>query len=306
MAYKVAIDCGHGMFTSGKQSCKLTENLYIDGKLVKKKGSIIKENEFNRLVGTSLGNALKRCGVEVTYVSDMTGKVDVALSTRVTRANQSKADVFISCHYNAIGLCASWQTKCQGLLVLKTINCSSKTHTLCDKIHTELKGNYKHSYGVGYDTKWSGFTLAVLRGTNMPATLIEYGFMDYKAEALKMVDPKWYNKLAEDTCKGICKYFNISYKSPQEEVKKEETTAKKENTFYRVVTGSYLSREGAESERESLKKLGYGAFLIPFVKEGKTYLRVIALSTTVKKEAESVVSKLKTQGYSPFISMYII
>ena len=38
MSYKVSIDAGHGLKTSGKQSCKLTEDLYIDGKLVKKKG----------------------------------------------------------------------------------------------------------------------------------------------------------------------------------------------------------------------------------------------------------------------------
>ena len=46
--YLVAIDAGHGMHTEGKQSVPMSKNLYIDGELVRKKGKIIKENEWNR------------------------------------------------------------------------------------------------------------------------------------------------------------------------------------------------------------------------------------------------------------------
>ena len=213
MSYKVSIDAGHGIRTQGKQSCKLTEDLYIDGKLVKKKGQVIKENEFNTLCAKALASALQRQGIQTKFVNDITGNTDTALSARAQRANSWGSDIHISCHYNAIGSCTSWQTKCHGVLVLKTANCSSKSTTLANKVHAAIRNNYSHSYGVGVDKDWSGFTLAILRQTNMPAILIEYGFMDYKEEALKMLNPKWYIKLAEDTCKGICNYFGITYKA---------------------------------------------------------------------------------------------
>ena len=213
MSYKVSIDAGHSKNTQGKQSCKLTEDLYIDGKLVRKKGQVIKENEFNTLCAKALASALQRQGIQTKFVNDITGNTDTALSARAQRANSWGSDIHISCHYNAIGSCASWQTKCHGVLVLKTANCSSKSTTLANKVHAAIRNNYSHSYGVGVDKDWSGFTLAILRQTNMPAILIEYGFMDYKEEALKMLNPKWYIKLAEDTCKGICNYFGITYKA---------------------------------------------------------------------------------------------
>lgn len=45
------------------------------------------------------------------------------------------------------------------------------------------------------DVDMSGFTLAILRQTNMPAILIEYGFMDYEKEAKLMLDKKTSRKM---------------------------------------------------------------------------------------------------------------
>ena len=242
MSYKVSIDAGHGLKTSGKQSCKLTEDLYIDGKLVRKKGQVIKENEFNTLCAKALASALQRHGIQTKFVNDITGNTDTALSARAQRANSWGSDIHISCHYNAIGSCTSWQTKCHGVLVLKTANCSSKSTTLANKVHAAIRNNYSHSYGVGVDKDWSGFTLAILRQTNMPAILIEYGFMDYKEEALKMLNPKWYIKLAEDTCKGICNYFGITYKAANNVEDKpviEPTPSKPSET---TQSGKYIVR----------------------------------------------------------------
>lgn len=210
--YKVSIDAGHGLNTGGKRTPKLTKDLVINGKVVKKKGEIIHEFEFNIKVAKTLKKALERCGVEVKIVNDETGAVDTGLNVRASRANAYRSDLHISCHYNAVGSCASFQTKAKGLLVLKTVNRSSKTDKLASCVHEAIKGNYSHDYGVGIDKNWSGFTLAILRQTNMPAVLIEFGFMDYEQEAMKMLDPDWYEKLAEDTCKGICKYLGVTYK----------------------------------------------------------------------------------------------
>ena len=220
--YKVSIDAGHGLRTEGKRTPKLKKDLVIGGKVVKRKGEIIHEFEFNIKVAKALKKALERCGIEAKIVNDETGKVDTPLKTRASRANAYGSDLHISCHYNAVGSCAAFQSRAKGLLVLKTLNCSSGSTRAANCIHDAIKGNYSHTYGVGVDKNWSGFTLAILRQTHMPAVLIEYGFMDYEEEAMKMLDPKWYTKLAEDTCKGICKYLGVTYKKADNKDPKDE------------------------------------------------------------------------------------
>lgn len=221
--YLVAIDAGHGMHTEGKQSVPMSKDLYIDNELVRKKGKIIKENEWNRGVSEYLATALKRCGIDTMFTADMTGKTDIALSTRANKANKAKADILISNHYNAIGSCAKWQTKCKGLLVLRTKNCSNnsiKLGKLAVK-HLEKDIDYEYSYGLMRDVDMSGFTLAILRQTTMPAILIEYGFMDYEKEAKLMLDKKHQEKCAKAVAKAVCEYFGVTYiAEKQEEVNK--------------------------------------------------------------------------------------
>ena len=256
MAYKVSIDAGHGLRTEGKRTPKLKKDLVVDGKVVKKKGQIIHEFEFNIKVAKALKKALERCGIQAKIVNDTTGALDTALSTRASRANSYGSDLHVSCHYNAVGSCASFQTKAKGVLVLKTKGCSSKSTRLANCVHDAIKGNYSHTYGVGVDTNWSGFTLAILRQTNMPAILIEYGFMDYETEAMKMLQPDWYNKLAEDTCKGICKYLGVTYKkaSNKTEEKPKETKVNKEGKV-NVPNSTLNVRKLADADSSKLGEL---------------------------------------------------
>ena len=246
--YKVSIDAGHGMNTGGKRTPKLKKDLVVGGKVVKKKGNIIHEFEFNIKVAKALKKALERCGIEAKIVNDETGKVDTPLSTRASRANAYGSDLHISCHYNAVGSCAAFQSKAKGLLVLKTKGGQAKSTALANAIHNELKDNYSHDYGVGVDTQWSGFTLAILRQTHMPAVLIEYGFMDYEEEAMKMLDPKWYTKLAEDTCKGICKYLRINYVATKNEPEKSKEPVKFKQYIAKPTVDALNARKGPGTE----------------------------------------------------------
>ena len=200
--YLVAIDAGHGMCTPGKRSVKLSSDLYVNGVLVRKKGEIIKENEWNRAISEYLAKALTRCRIGYMYTADMTGKTDVPLATRSYRANKAGADILISNHYNAAGTATVWQTKVKGLLVLRTKNCSSKSITLGKLAvkHLAADIDYEYNYGLMRDVDMSGFTLAILRQTNMPAILIEYGFMDYEKEAKLMLNPSHQEKCADSSC----------------------------------------------------------------------------------------------------------
>lgn len=217
--YLVAIDAGHGMHTEGKQSVPMSKDLYIDGKLVREKGKIIKENEWNRSVSEYLSAALKRCGIDTMFTADMTGKTDIPLSTRAKKANKYGANILISNHYNAIGNCDTWQSRIKGLLVLRTKNASSKSIKLGKLAvkHLEKDIDYEYSYGLMRDVDMSGFTLAILRQTTMPAILIEYGFMDYEKEAKLMLDKKHQEKCAEAVAKAVCEYFGVTYIAEKQE-----------------------------------------------------------------------------------------
>ena len=214
--YLIALDDGHGMSTAGKRTPPLESDLYIDGKLVRKKGEVIKENEFSSAVVKYLEKALKRCGFDVLLVAST--DADTSLSTRVSRANTANADAYISKHYNAIG--STWQTKVKGLVTIIHYNSQAKTKTLAKNVHEELwKLHENHNcknYGVRNDTDVSGFSLYVLRNTKMPAILTESGFMDNLSEAKYMLDPTFQKNDAEATCKGICKTFGVTYIKPDE------------------------------------------------------------------------------------------
>ena len=275
--YLVAIDAGHGMHTEGKQSVPMSKNLYIDNKLVREKGKIIKENEWNRGVSEYLSAALKRCGIDTMFTADMTGKTDIALSTRASKANKAKADILISNHYNAIGSCAKWQTRVKGLLVMHTKNSSSNSIKLGNLAvkHLEKDINYEYSYGLMKDVDMSGFTLAILRQTTMPAILIEYGFMDYEKEAKLMLDKKHQEKCAEAVAKAVCEYFGVTYIEKKEETYKvkyvkilkdvnihSKADFTEENTIGKVTAGGvYTITEKVKRTGTDMYKLKSGVYI---------------------------------------------
>ena len=254
--YLVAIDAGHGMHTEGKQSVPMSKNLYIDGELVRKKGKIIKENEWNRGVSEHLSVALKRCGIDTMFTADMTGKTDIALSTRANTANKKGADILISNHYNAIGSCAKWQSRVKGLLVLRTKNCSEKSIKLGKLAvkHLEKDIDYEYSYGLMRDVDMSGFTLAILRQTNMPAILIEYGFMDYEKEAKLMLDKKHQKKCAEAVAKAVCEYFGVTYVAKKSEVKNtdDKPQVASKTKYLRIIADSVNIHSSADFNSSSV------------------------------------------------------
>ena len=266
--YLVGIDAGHGMNTPGKRTPPLKEDLYIDGKLVRKKGKCIHEFEWNIGVSEYLAKALKRNGIDYIYLMDETGKTDTSLNSRARKANNAKCDIVVSDHYNAFGGCAKFLDRKGGLLVLRTQNCSSKSIKLGELIAKQLEEDidYGYSYGLRRDVDISGFTLAILRQTNMPAVLIEYGFMDVLKEAKLMLDPKHQKKCAESVCKAICKYFGVTYK-------KEVVT--NDNTFkIQVLVDNLNVRKVADWDAEPVTKVKKGQYLdvieIVDAKNGKT------------------------------------
>lgn len=211
--YLVGIDAGHSLVTDGKRTPPLLADIKDkQGNVLKKKGQTIHEYEFNKKVSYALGDALKRCNIGVAY-SGFKDKTDTPLGTRAKHLNSLGIDLVVSNHFNASGNCLKFQTRVKGLLVLKTKGCSSKSVSLAKHVHAELKEALKpeKDYGVVQDTEMCGFTLAILRQTNAPAILIEYGFMDYWKEAKHMLDEDYIEKCAEATARGVCEQLGVTY-----------------------------------------------------------------------------------------------
>ena len=293
--YLIALDDGHGMNTPGKRTPPLNKDLYIDGKLVRKKGEVIKENEFNRAVVKYLAEALKRCGFDVLLVAPT--DEDTPLSTRVSRANNANADAYVSKHYNALG--SRWQTKAKGLVTIIHYNHQSKTKVLANNVHEELwKLHSNHNctnYGVRTDTDISGYSLYVLRNTKMPAILTESGFMDNMTEAVDMLDTNFQQADAEATCKGICKAFGVTYVKPNE----EETTCKEKDVevntdikYVRVIYDGLLNVRKCPSWNDDV--------VVGTVKKDE----VFTVMKKVKVE-DSYMYKLKSGLYITASSKYV-
>ena len=211
--YLVGIDAGHSLVTEGKRTPPILADIKdAKGNVLKKKGQIIHEYEFNKKVSYALGDALKRCGIGVAY-SGFKDNTDTPLATRAKHFNKLGVDLVVSNHFNASGNCLKFQTRVKGLLVLKTKGCSSKSVSLAKHVHAELKEALQpeRDYGVVQDTEMCGFTLAILRQTNAPAILVEYGFMDYWKEAKHMLDEDFIEKCAEATARGVCKQLGVTY-----------------------------------------------------------------------------------------------
>ena len=87
---KIALDAGHGLYTPGKRCLK---------KLDKRE---TREWIINDRVTDALELYLKLAGHSVLRVDDSDdGHTDVTLNDRVRKANNWKADAYISVHHNA-------------------------------------------------------------------------------------------------------------------------------------------------------------------------------------------------------------
>lgn len=252
--YLVGLDDGHGINTAGKRTVTLKEDIKFNGKL-RKKGTIIHENEFNEVIMRKVEPILKRCGID--YVELAPTDSDTPLSTRANTANRKGCDVVISIHANAL-TGDKWQTRAYGLVVIKTKGCQSKTNKLADIMYKHLKtvdfpSNGETKYGVRVDTEIGGFTLAILRQTNMPAVLVELGFMDNWNDVKVMCTEKFQNECAEAIAKAVCEYFGVTYKKES-----TPTTTTKKKMIKNIHTGSINIRSTADWDGKIVGKLKAG------------------------------------------------
>lgn len=190
--YIIGLDDGHGINTSGKRS---PDNY--------------KENNFNHYTKEYLKEELKYNGFKIVDCSP--SRQDNSLQNRVNIERKNNCNCFISIHYNAMG--TVWQKYARGIETYYHIG-SKNGKKLATLVHNELlKNTPTINRGCKIDTLLFKNGLYVLRETKSPAILVECGFMDNKIDRVLMESDIYRKECAMEITKGICKFFNKTYKS---------------------------------------------------------------------------------------------
>lgn len=194
--YCIAIDDGHGRETAGKRT-----PIFADG-------SVMLENMYNDAVGKLLGELLEKHGFQVIFVAPE--ETDTPLQIRVKRANAGKADIYISIHANAYG--NGWNPA-NGVESWIYSEANEETIRLAEYIQAAfVQETGRKDRGVKKSSN-----LYVLNSTRMPAVLVEGGFMTNSEEAALLRSDEYRQKSAVGICKGICKFYGVTYIENEEE-----------------------------------------------------------------------------------------
>lgn len=188
----VILDAAHGSNVSGKRS---PDGLFL-------------EYKFSREVIDKLIPMFKLQCKNVVVVESVEGDLEPGLQQRCRVANrQSMPAVFISIHANAAGSDGKWHDA-RGFEIFTSVG-----ETKADKLATEIFESFaaafpeyklRKEYSDGDPDKEVNF--AVLRGTKMPAVLIETGFQDNRADVAIMSDDNFQDIFAASIVSAVITY----------------------------------------------------------------------------------------------------
>lgn len=202
--FKIALDAGHGLSTPGKRCLKSIDP------------NETREWTLNSRIAEKVEEKLKDySGYQLLRVDDPTGKTDVALKTRTDKANNWEADLYLSVHHNA-GINGGTGG---GITAYTYFGVDQKTKdwqkTIYDSLikYTNLKGNRSAPLAQA--------DLHVCRETDMPAVLIENGFMDSAIDTPIILTEDFAEKSAEALVEVLVLKGNL-----KKNISKEENTAK--------------------------------------------------------------------------------
>jgi len=153
---------------------------------------------LNDRVARYFAQAAKQYPVELLRVDDPAGLAPVRLATRCKAANDWGADFFLSIHHNA-GI--------NGGTGGGLVGFCRKAGTEAAKYRDAIYESCLASGGIRGDrwdaTQEKGFY--VLTNTNMPAVLMEYGFMDSVTDVPIILTEEYAKAMAYATMEGIAK-----------------------------------------------------------------------------------------------------
>lgn len=234
--------------------------------------------------------------VELLRVDDPAGQAGVSLIGRCKTANNWKADFFLSIHHNA-GIHGGNG----GGLVAFSNPGSTQGAAYRDAIYEACMA----AGGIKGD-RWDA-TLEhgyyVLQYTNMPAVLMEYGFMDSATDVPVILTEEYAKAMAYATMAGIAEVAGLQLKPEHDPAQQQ---------FYRVQVGAFNVRSNADAMLKQLQEQGYEAFIVTvpiMVKAApaqQQFYRVQVGAFNERGNAEALLKQLQEQGYEAFIVTVLV
>jgi N-acetylmuramoyl-L-alanine amidase len=182
---KIVLDAGHGPNTLGKRT----------------PDDSMREFHFNSDVADYIAAELRKYeGVEILFVHEKS--IDVSLKDRTDKANEWKADLYLSIHANAFGV-GGWNNA-QGVETFVYTTRPAAAVALANAVQRRLiKATGRPDRGV----KSANFH--VLRETNMTAILVECGFMTNMQEAELLKSDDYRRKCAAAIVAGLVETYGL-------------------------------------------------------------------------------------------------
>lgn len=263
---KLYLDPGHGGQDPGAQGHGLDEK-DVTLSIALKIRSIL-QNDYENIE------------VKMSRSSDTTK----SLSKRSSEANAWGADFYLAIHIN------SGSSSAQGYedFIYNNLSSTSKSAQYQDIIHAEvLKMNQLKDRGQ----KTANFH--VLRESNMPALLSENGFISNDHDAALMKQSSWIQKVAQGHVNGIAKAFGLKRKANDPPPKPDSPDA---GTLFKVIAGSFQSKENADERVGKLKSKGIESFVDTTKISGETWYRVQAGAFSSREYAEDRLAEVNKAG----------
>lgn len=218
----------------------------------------------------AVGEILQNNGVDVEYTR--TTDVYDTPYEKAQIANRSGADYFVSIHRNAYVT----PNTTEGAEVLVYDDSGIKAE-MARNINEQLEAVGFVNRGVVERPN-----LVVLRRTQMPAVLVEAGFIDSDSD--NALFDQNFDAIAQGIATGILNTIT-------------DTVTAASSTFYRVQVGAYQNRELAEELVRELQDAGFPAYL---VFENGLY-KVQAGAFTQIDNAVWMEQQLRQMGYQTYL-----
>lgn len=191
--FLVVIDPGHGGHDAGTQS--ISKPRY-------------QEKSLNLVTAQFIKGFLQQLGYQVFMTRE--NDTFISLDKRAQMANEKKPSLFVSVHYNSAP-----SAEANGVEVFYYQSKEKKERMLKSKrlAHDILKHVLVHTKAKSRGVKHANY--AVIRETNMPAVLVEGGFVTNEAELQNLKDPTYLKKIAWGIVRGIDEYASKIHHHPR-------------------------------------------------------------------------------------------
>lgn len=275
----VIIDAGHGGHDPGNLNST---------------AGLKKEKDINLMIAKKLGEYLKEYlpnQVEIIYTR--TKDVFIPLEDRVSVANSKKADYFLSIHCNA-----NSKKQIAGTETHVNTRESKVSLALAREIQNQFSNRAgRQSRGVKFKPD-RGFDLVVLKGSSMPAVLVECGFMTNKTEEAYLNSDRGQSLIASAIFRAFRDYIKKRHGIIQQD--HPEASPVKKGPQYKIQV--LASNTPYALDIPDFKKVGLPIEEIKM--EGNTFkYKYYAGSYESKKEAKKALKQVQE---SPFKDAFIV